>query len=140
MKSNSFFSREHDYALRIVAFLASIKKDQFVTTNQLAQKLFISKNFAARIVHKLKNAQITGSVQGKYGGVYLKVKPEELSIWDVVVIIGFKNRLNDCMKENFYCDLQFGCRFHLFFLEQENILIDKLKSQKISDYLFQNLN
>ncbi len=139
MKIHSFISREQDYALRITAFLASLDKGEIINVNKLSKKLYLSKSFSARIIHKLKNANITGSVQGKYGGVFLKVNPEDISIWDILNIIGFKVRLNDCMDEHFICELEFGCRFHLFFVEQEKILMDKLKSQKISDYLFRKL-
>ncbi|MBK7229151.1 MAG: Rrf2 family transcriptional regulator [Ignavibacteriales bacterium] len=93
--------------------------------------------FAARIIHKLKNANITGSVQGKYGGVFLKVNPNEISIWDILNAVGYKMRLNDCMNDHFTCELMFGCKFHSFFLAQEKNLIENLKNQKISDYVFQ---
>lgn len=139
MKIHSFISREQDYALRITAFLASLNKGEIINVNELSKKLYLSKNFSARIIHKLKNANITGSVQGKYGGVFLKVNSEDITIWDILNIIGFKVRLNDCMDEHFICELQFGCRFHSFFVEQEKILMDTLKSQKISDYLFRKL-
>jgi Rrf2 family nitric oxide-sensitive transcriptional repressor len=137
MKNKSLFSREQDYSLRITAFLASLKIGQIINVNKLSKKLHISKIFAARIIHKLKNENITGSVQGKYGGVYLKANPEEISIWDVLNAVGFNTRLNDCMNDYFTCELMSGCKFHKFFLEQEKILMDKLKSQKISDYVFQ---
>jgi Rrf2 family nitric oxide-sensitive transcriptional repressor len=137
MKNKSLFSKEQDYSLRITAYLASLESGQIINVNKLSKKLHISKIFAARIIHKLKNENITGSVQGKYGGVYLKANPKEISIWDVLNAVGFNTRLNDCMDEHFICELEFGCRFHSFFLEQEKILMGKLKSQKISDYVFQ---
>ena len=137
MKTNSLFSKEQDYSLRITAFLAGMPQGQIINVNQLSKKLHLSKIFAARIIHKLKNANITGSVQGKYGGVFLKVNPNEISIWDILNAVGYKMRLNDCMNDHFTCELMFGCKFHSYFLEQEKILIENLKNQKISDYVFQ---
>ena len=137
MKTNSLFSKEQDYSLRITAYLAGMEHGQIINVNQLSKKLHISKIFAARIIHKLKNANITGSVQGKYGGVFLKVNPQDISIWDILIAVGYKIRLNDCMNNHFACELMYGCKFHSFFLEQEKTLIDKLKNQKISDYVFQ---
>lgn len=137
MRTSSLFSKEQDYSLRITAYLASLENGQIINVNKLSKNLYISKIFAARIIHKLKNANITGSVQGKYGGVYLKANPKEISIWDVLNAVGFNTRLNDCMNDHFTCELMFGCKFHNFFLVQENVLLAKLKEQKISDYVFQ---
>jgi Rrf2 family nitric oxide-sensitive transcriptional repressor len=139
MKKNSLIFREHDYALRIAAYLASLKEGQIANVKQIATTLHISKNYASRIIHKLKTANITSAKQGKFGGVFLKADSSEITIWDVITAVGFNIRLNDCMNEDFYCDLQFGCKFHAFFLAQEQLLFENLKSQKISDYKFKQL-
>jgi len=140
MRRNSFISREQDYALRMTAFLAGLPKGEFISVPKLAQKLFISQKFASRIIHKLKKANITDSVQGKYGGVFLKANPKKLSMYDVLNTIGFKVKFNDCLKENFVCELMFGCKFHSFWINEEKLLIDKLKSQKFSDYILKEQN
>ncbi|MDP2302357.1 MAG: Rrf2 family transcriptional regulator [Ignavibacteria bacterium] len=136
MKKNSLFNREHDYSLRITAFLASLDKDEIINVSSISKKLHLSKIFTARIIHKLRVANIVGSVQGKYGGFYLKANSEEISIWDVLNAMGYKVRLNDCMDENFFCDLMFGCQFHTFFIGLEQNIFEQLKQQKISDYIF----
>ncbi|AFH48808.1 Putative transcriptional regulator [Ignavibacterium album JCM 16511] len=135
MRRNSFISREQDYALRMTAFLAGLPNGEFISIPELAEKLFISKKFASRIIHKLKKSNITDSVQGRYGGVFIKADPEKLSIFDVLNTIGFKVKFNDCLKENFACELMLGCKFHSFWMNQEFLLIEKLKKQKISDYV-----
>lgn len=134
MRSNSFISREQDYALRMIAFLAGLPKGEFIPVARIAEKLFISKKFASRIIHKLKKAKITDSIRGKYGGVFLKADPRKLSMYDVLNTIGFKVKFNDCLKENFLCELTFGCKFHSFWTNEELLLIKKLKEQKILDY------
>ncbi|MCX7875223.1 MAG: Rrf2 family transcriptional regulator [Melioribacteraceae bacterium] len=135
MKRNSFISREQDYALRMTAYLAALPKGEFINVPTLAQRLFISQKFASRIIHKLKKAKITDSIQGKYGGVFLKADPKKLSLYDVLNTIGFKVKFNDCLKKEFKCELKFGCKFHAFWVNEEEILINKLKKEKISDYL-----
>lgn len=135
MRRNSFISREQDYALRMTAYLAGLPKGEFINIPTLAHRLFISKKFAARILHKLKKAKITDSVQGKYGGVFLKADPKKLSMYDVLNKIGFKVKFNDCLKKNFKCELMFGCKFHSFWMNEELLLIEKLKNQKFSDYI-----
>ncbi len=140
MRRNSFISREQDYALRMTAFLAGLSKGEFISVPKLAQKLFISQKFASRIIHKLKKANITDSIQGKYGGVFLKANPKKLSMYDVLDAIGFKVKFNDCLKENFVCELMFGCKFHSLWINEEKLLMDKLKNQKFSDYILTEQN
>jgi Rrf2 family nitric oxide-sensitive transcriptional repressor len=139
MSIQSFISREQDYALRITAYLAGLKKGEFISVSKIAETLRISQKFASRIAHKLKKAGVTDSIQGKYGGVFLKASPQNISIWDILNIIGFKIKFNDCLCENFFCELELGCKFHSFFVQQEQVFMDNLKNQKISDYVLSNL-
>lgn len=140
MKRNSFISREQDYALRLTAYLSGLPKGKFINVPELAKRLFISQKFASKIVHKLKMAKITESIQGKYGGVYLKANPKKLSMFDILDTIGFKVKFNDCLKENFKCELMFGCKFHSFWMNEERLLIEKLKKQKFADYILTEQN
>ncbi len=139
MRRNSFISREQDYGLRITAYLAGLPKGEFICVPKLAEKLFIPSKFAARIMHKLKKAGITGSIRGKYGGVFLKSEPQNLSLYDVLITIGFKAKLNDCLNENFVCELTFGCKFHSFFVNEEKLLMEKLQKTKISEFILHEL-
>ena len=93
----TFITREQDYALRIVAMLAGLKKDERLSIRKLSGKLLISKNFAARISNKLIQGDILGSKQGKAGGIYLIKDPERLSLYDVLIVIGFRTRINLCI-------------------------------------------
>jgi len=133
---NSFISREQDYALRITSRLAELKKGETLSVRQLSKDMFISKIFSARIVHKLKRAGILGTTQGKTGGVYLNVSPKKLSAYEVLNVIGFKVKYNNCLYKDFRCELLGGCRFHQFFRRQDELLVKSLKKMKISEFTF----
>ncbi len=133
---NSFISREQDYALRITARLAELRKGEQMSIKELSNDMFISKIFAARIVHKLKLAGVLGTNQGKTGGVFLASDPKKLSAYQVLNIIGFKVKYNNCLADDFNCELIGKCRFHGFFHKQEIIMIEQFKKMKISDFLF----
>lgn len=137
---NSFISREQDYALRITARLAELKKGEQLSVRELSTDMFISKIFAARIVHKLKNAGILGTTQGKTGGVYLAANIKKLSAFDVLNVIGFKIKYNNCLYQQFKCELKGSCRFHGFFHQQEEQLTSQLKKMKIADFTFNKTN
>lgn len=133
---HTFISREQDYALRITARLAELRKGEQLSVRELSGDMYISKIFAARIVLKLKLAGILGTNQGKAGGVFLQINPKKLSAYDVVDAIGFAVKFNSCLAENFKCELMGSCRFHGFFCKQETLLITQLKKMKISDFTF----
>lgn len=133
---HTFISREQDYALRITARLAELKKGEQLSVRELSQSMFISKIFAARIVHKLKIAGILGTNQGKTGGVFLNSSPKKLTAFDVLNVIGFKVKYNNCLSDHFNCALLGSCRFHGFFHTQEDALMAQFKKMKISDFLF----
>ncbi len=133
---NTLISREQDYALRIVAFLAARKTKTPLSVKELSKKLFISRNFAARIVHKLKKENILGTTQGKFGGVFLKENPAKLSLFDVIKSVGFDARLNACLFENYKCPFEDKCKFHIFFTELEKEIFNKLKNKYISEFQF----
>jgi Rrf2 family transcriptional regulator, nitric oxide-sensitive transcriptional repressor len=133
---HTFISREQDYALRIAARLAELKKGEQLSVRELSEDMFISKIFAARIVHKMKLAGILGTNQGKAGGVFLNANPKKLSAYEVLNTIGFKVKYNNCLAKNFNCELQGSCRFHGFFHKQEEMLAEQLKKMRISDFTF----
>jgi Rrf2 family transcriptional regulator, nitric oxide-sensitive transcriptional repressor len=137
---HTFISREQDYALRIAARLAELKKGEQISIRGLSEDMFISKIFAARIVHKLKLAGFLGTTQGKSGGVFLIHNPKKLSAYDILNVIGFKVKYNNCLYCDFTCELKGSCRFHGFFAQQETALMEQLKKMKISDFLFNKTN
>ena len=127
---NSYISREQDYALRIAARLGSLKNDDLMSVKELSQNLFISKSFAARIVHKLIQKGIALSKQGHQGGIYLRKPAAEISLFQIIDAIGFKVRFNQCLHNEIDCRLLNICKFHSFFSEQETKFFDELKKKK----------
>ena len=135
-KMQTYISREQDYALRITATLAGLKNGEHLSVKELSQKLYISKIFAARIVHNLKHKGIVGTKQGHTGGVYLNKDANELTVYDVLNAVGFKIKFNQCLCDDFNCNLVEKCGFHSFFYEQEHAFTQNMKAKKISEFLF----
>ncbi len=132
----SFIKREFDYALRICAYLAGNFNQRPIPLSHISRKLFITRGIAHKIVHQLKKSDIIKTVQGKQGGIFLNRPPEEVSIYDVLHAMGFNATLNECVKRPQICPLVVACKIHLFFVEQEEELINKWKEQKIADFAF----
>ena len=129
----SFIKREYDYAIRICAYLAGREDKSPVPLPRVAKVLYVSKPFATKIVHQLKNSGITGSVQGKTGGIYLKKDPAKLSLFAILEAMGFNLSLNECIKDHRHCPLVKFCHIHDFFVEAELELFGRFKTKMISE-------
>ncbi len=134
----TYITREQDYALRITSALAKLESTEQISISKLSEQLYISKNFAARIVHKLTKNGILATTQGKYGGVSLKKKASMLSVYEVLDTIGFKTRFNQCLDDRFHCELSNKCLFHSFFDDEEKKFHERMKQKKISEFVIQN--
>lgn len=135
---NSFLKREYDYAIRICAYLAGKGYHIPVPLPQVAKVLYITKPFATKIVHKLKNCGITGAVQGKTGGIYLEKDPKKLSLLSILKSMGFNSTLNECIQDNHRCPLIKVCHIHDFFVETELELLSKFKTKMISELVIRD--
>jgi len=131
----TYITKEQDYALRITSELATLKQKEQLPVSELSKRLYISKNFAARIVHTLAKSGILITTQGKYGGVSLNRNAEKLSVYEVLYTIGFKTKFNECLDERFHCEFSNKCLFHSFFDEEEKKFHERMKSKMISDFL-----
>lgn len=130
-----FIKREYDYAIRICAYLAGFNKKEHKSVPEVSKKLYLTVPFTTKIVHKLKNNNIIETIQGKYGGIRLKVSPNKLSFYDILYAMGFDMTINECLKNPSICPLIDYCKVHRFFLSQEDMIIETLKSATINNYI-----
>jgi len=133
---NVIIKREFDYAIRICAYLAGNYNSGPISLSKVAEKLFITRPFATKIVYKLKKNKIIATVQGKEGGVFLNQIPNELSIFSILQAMGFDSTINECIKHQKLCPLVATCKIHQFFSDQEKIMINAFKGKMISEFAF----
>ncbi|GEM_PF-633651 len=132
------FKREFDFAIRICAYLGGYYQKELIPINLLSTKLYITKPFTTKLVYKLKQAGILGTEQGINGGVYLKVKPSDLSLFDILSSVGLSKTISECITEDDFCPLPAPCKIHSFFMAEETKLINKLRKTKISKFIFRD--
>jgi Rrf2 family protein len=89
-------TRQADYALRAVIFLARMEGDEKASTSAIAEKQKIPPSFLAKIVSQLSLAGLIQTSRGARGGVSLAKRPEEISVLDVIEAIDGPVMLNDC--------------------------------------------
>lgn len=129
-----FIKREYDYAIRICAYLASFYNKEYLSVPKVSKKLYLTVPFTTKIVHQLKNSHILETIQGKYGGIRLRISPKKLTFFDILNAMGFDMTINECLKNPSICPIVKTCKVHRFFLSQEDIIIENLKNATINDF------
>jgi Rrf2 family iron-sulfur cluster assembly transcriptional regulator len=77
-------TRKSEYALLALIAIANSKKPKNV--DLLSRELKISKSFLAKVLQELSKNSVVKSYKGASGGFSLIKTPEELTIYEVVVV------------------------------------------------------
>jgi Rrf2 family nitric oxide-sensitive transcriptional repressor len=133
---NFLINREDDLAVRICAFLAAYYGEEPIPLSVIAKELYISRAFTSKIVHQLVKNEILGSVQGRYGGVFLKKDPRKTSVYAILEALNFRMAINECLIRPAVCPFNEDCKIHNFFAEQQKILIENFQNTMIIDLAF----
>ncbi len=119
-------TRQADYAIRAVRYLAKQGSTQRVATSTVAKEMRIPPSFLAKIISQLSIAGLLHTSRGARGGVSLAREPKEISLLDVVEAIDGPILLNECVGTNKPCTFQKECLVHPIWLEVQQSLVSRL--------------
>ena len=122
------------YAFLALAYLA-LHRDRLVKADEIAKAQNIPKPFLSKILHELARRDVLYSVKGPRGGFALKTEPEELTMWDVVSIMGEDYRFQTCVLMPDKCDVYDTnpCVIHHRWEKLKKNIVDFLKNTTIAD-------
>jgi Rrf2 family protein len=121
-------TKQADYALRAVLYLARIEDGSKASTKAIAEKQKIPPSFLAKIVSQLSIAGLIQTSRGARGGVILARPPEQVSILDVIEAIDGPILLNECTGTPKICPFEGKCPLHDVWCETRNMIHDKLST------------
>jgi Rrf2 family protein len=121
-------TRQADYALRAMLYLARMDKDVRAATSQIADDQQIPPSFLAKIISQLSIAGLILTSRGARGGVTLARTPEEISLLDVVEAIDGPISLNVCSHSSGVCPFGEDCPIQPIWSDAQHELVDRLKS------------
>ena len=90
-------TRDIDYAVRALIYLADNGKGGTVPVPELVDELGVTRPFLRKIMQLLTKAGITRSYKGNKGGFRLIKKPEDIYLIDLIEIFQGKFSLNECL-------------------------------------------
>jgi Rrf2 family protein len=128
-------TRQADYAVRAILYLARLGSDQRAATSQIAQEQQIPPSFLAKIVSQLSVAGLLQTSRGARGGVSLARSPEEITLLEVVEAIDGPILLNECVAENCACNFGDDCPICSVWCEAQAELVTRLRATNFSHFL-----
>ena len=121
-------TKQADYALRAMMYLAKIDDNTRSSTSQIAREQQIPSSFLAKIISQLSIAGLINTSRGARGGVTLARKPEEISVLEVVEAIDGPIVINDCTISPSSCPFGEDCPLQPIWCDAQSQLVEKLRT------------
>lgn len=121
-------TRQADYAIRAVLYLAQLGPNQRAATSTVAQEKRIPPSFLAKIISQLSIAGLLHTSRGARGGVSLARDPKDISLLDVVEAIDGPILLNECVSDAGTCTFEDDCPLHPIWKDAQAQLVERLRN------------
>jgi len=128
-------TRQADYALRAMIYLARLEPNRRAATSQIAEEQHIPPSFLAKIISQLSIAGLIHTSRGARGGVSMARTPGEISILEVVEAIDGPIALNECTEDPSACPFGDDCPLRPLWCETQAELVDRLRKTTFANYL-----
>jgi Rrf2 family protein len=121
-------TRQADYAVRAVLYLARLGQEERAATSQVAQEQHIPPSFLAKIISQLSIAGLLHTSRGARGGVTLAREARDITLLEVIEAIDGPIMLNECVGESGTCTFEEECPLRPVWCEAQNELVARLKN------------
>ena len=128
-------TRQADYAVRAVLYLAEQNGAGRAPTSQIAREQRIPPSFLAKIVSQLSVAGMVQTSRGARGGVALVREPKDISLLEVVEAIDGPITLNECVPDSSLCTFGSDCPVHGVWANAQQQLVKELSLTSFADLM-----
>jgi len=132
-EDNMQITRQADYAVRAVLYLARLGPSQRAATHQVAHEQRIPPSFLAKIISQLSIAGLLHTSRGARGGVTLAREAKEITLLDVVEAIDGPILLNECVGEKGLCAFADECPLKPIWCETQEHLVSRLRETRFDE-------
>jgi Rrf2 family protein len=106
------FSRQCEYALRAVLYLAVRSPGELVSIREVAKKLKIPVHFLAKIFQDLSKKQLLCSRKGPKGGFGLGLPAKDITLFHIIEAIDGVSFMENCIMGFPTCSGKNPCPMH----------------------------
>lgn len=130
-------TRNTDYAMRALCYIAAQKKDSVAVTEMVAA-LKMPKPFLRKLLQTLSSEGILLSFRGQGGGFALAKEPGDIPLTELIRIFQGSIELNECIFKKRLCPNRGSCslKFEMDAIERD--VLKRLKGITIASLSFGN--
>ena len=99
----NFISRDTDYAVRALVFMARSSKKGVITVDEIVEEEALPERFLRRILQNLVKEKILVSHKGKKGGFSFSEPPADIKLTDIIKVFQGKVDLTNCLLKGRIC-------------------------------------
>ncbi len=131
-------SKKTKYGIKALTFLARCEESNPVQISEISKKENISHKFLESILLTLKKAGLLGSKKGKGGGYYLRKRPTEIKMTEVIRVLEGPIAMVPCVSLNFYekcddCPDETLCSVHKLMIQVRDNTLDVFRNTTLAD-------
>jgi Rrf2 family transcriptional regulator, iron-sulfur cluster assembly transcription factor len=127
------FSRQCEYALQAVIFLALKKEGERVATNELTRRLKIPYHFLGKILQSLTKKGLLRSEKGPRGGFALALPAEEITLFHIVEAVDGAAFTRTCVLGFAECSGKNPCSVHDAWAIQRDAIYQMLVNRNVAE-------
>ena len=128
-------TRACDYAMRALLYMANRPEGTVFMRSDLSRLSDVPDSFLGKILQNLAKSDILVSERGKKGGFRLDKKPEEISMYDVILAVEGEIYITDCLGDEEYCAKTDYCKVHSKWKTIQEGFVTNLKSTKLKELM-----
>ncbi|MDJ0816654.1 MAG: Rrf2 family transcriptional regulator [Desulfobacterales bacterium] len=123
------------YGTRILVDLARHDDQGPVQIGDISKRQDISVKYLEQLIRPLKQADLVTSVRGPKGGHLLAVKPDEITLGQIVRLFEGQSDLVECISNPEKCGMSDDCQVRLAWQDATRVLYEKLDTTTIADLM-----
>jgi Rrf2 family transcriptional regulator, iron-sulfur cluster assembly transcription factor len=127
------FSRQCEYALQAVSYLALQPEGKKTSIRDITHKLKIPYHFLAKIMQRLAKNGILISQKGQEGGFALASSPGDITLLRIVEAIDGYDFNRKCVMGFKECSENKPCAFHPHWKEIRKVIYSMLDSKSVAE-------
>jgi Rrf2 family protein len=128
-----FFSRQCEYALQSVLYLALKPTGELTSIKELASKLSIPYHFVAKILQDLAYKKLLTSQKGPSGGFALAVPARDITLFHIVEAVDGVAFTNACLLGFPECSEKNPCAIHQQWAGLRDAIYNLLVNKNIAE-------
>ena len=127
------FSRQCEYALQAVMYLAAQQPGEVVSIKELTKTLAIPYHFLGKILQNLTHTGILSSRKGHSGGFALALPAENITLLQIIEGIDGGAFMSSCLLGFEECSSPNPCALHKQWSHSREAIVSMLKNKNIAE-------